>query len=161
MTLKNYDDKDKLLKLIDDFCEIESIEELTAIVYVIWYRNRDAFSYEESDFEDFSSIGPVSRKLFEDLFQLEVREECVKRSSTMSLTLKGKEKVRRVSDVSFCDVRDLLCSVDRNLWPMLVAFLYLRRKFGAQQAEKILKEGYDIDEHSWKTLRALVNRLAS
>jgi hypothetical protein len=161
MSFEKYEDKDKLLKLIDDFCKINSIEELATIVYLVAHKKKGMFSYEEEDFEDFSPLGPMSKKLFEDLFHLEVREKCVQRRSAMVLTEKGKERVQRLgNDVSFSDVRDILCQIDRDMWPKVVAFLYLRRKYGAPKAEEVLENSYGVDSKAFKTLREIASKLA-
>jgi hypothetical protein len=161
MSCRKYEDKDKLLKLIDDFCKIESIEELATIVYLVMLKKKGVFSYEEEDFEDFSALGPMSRKLFEDLFHLEAREKCVQRSSAMVLTERGKQKVKQLGNaVSFSDVRDILCQVDRDIWPKIVAFLYLRKKCGARKAQEVLENSYDVDPMTFKTLKEIVSKLA-
>lgn len=160
MSFKKYEDKDRLLKLIEEFKNIRSIEELASVVYIIIQKHDERFSYEEEDFEDFSLLGPISRKLFEDLFHLEVREEYVKRGSTMTLTKKGKERVQRLGEeITFSDVKDILSYVDRDLWPKTVALLYLRQKYGVRRAAKVLKRGYEVDEESFKTLKDLVTKL--
>ena len=161
VSFEKYDDKDKLLKLIDDFSEITSIGELASVVYVIIRIHRDRFSYEEEDFDDFGSLGPASRRLFEDVFHLEVREEYIERRSRMSLTLKGKERISQLSEeISFRDVRDVLSQVDKDLWPKLAVFLYLRHKYDIEQARRILRKGYNVDGRSLKILSSLISKLA-
>lgn len=161
MSLKKYDDKDKLLKLINDFCKIKSIGELATIVYLVTHNKKGVFSYEEEDFEDFSPLGPTSKKLFEDLFHLEAREKCVQRHSTIVLTKKGKERAKRLgNEVNFSDLRDTLCQIDRDMWPKIVAFLYLRRKYGDPKAEEVFENSYDVDSGTLKTLKEIVSKLA-
>jgi hypothetical protein len=62
--------------------------------------------------------------------------------------------------VSFSDVRDILCQVDRDIWPKIVAFLYLRKKCGARKAQEVLENSYDVDPMTFKTLKEIVSKLA-
>jgi len=159
--VQKHNDKDKLLKLIDEFSAITSIEELACIVYITIQMHRGRFSYECEDFEDFSPIGPISRKLFEDVFHLEVREKLIARGSRMMLTSKGKERISLLGEeISFSDVKELLSSLDKDLWPKLVAYFYLRHKYSAKEAMRILKRSYDVDNRSQEILSELVKKLA-
>lgn len=159
MSFQKIDNKNKLLKLIDEFPCIESIEELASVVYIIQQEYKDRFSYEDEDFADFGPRGPISKKLFEDLFHLEVREKYIIRESRMLLTRRGRERVDKLNnDISFHDARDSLFQIDRRLWPKLAAYLYLRRSHNDEKAEKILKSSFDVDDRSWKILKAFINK---
>lgn len=157
---QKFDDRDKLLKLINDFPAFETLNELASILYIIVKIYEDRFSYEPEDFEDFKPIGPTSRKLWEDLFHLEVREGYLSRRSQMLLTARGKEKIQKLDpDVNFEDVKSSLSQIDKNLWPLLAAYLHLRGKYQEdKQIKKILQSYYEVDNPTWKTLKSFIKR---
>lgn len=162
MSFQKFGDKDKLLKLIDDFSCLESIEQLASVVYFIQQTYTHRFSYEDEDFEDFSPRGPISKKLFEDLFHLEVREKYIRRESLMLLTRAGKERVDKLGNkISFQDVKDSLFQIDKHLWPKLAAYLYLRQSYDEEKIEETLKNSYNVNDKSWKILKAFIKELLS
>lgn len=157
---QKFDDRDKLLKLINDFPALKTMNELASVLYIIVKIYKGRFSYEPEDFEDFNLIGPTSRKLWEDLFHLEVREEYLSRRSQMLLTPKGKEKIKKLDrEVNFEDVKSSLSQIDKDLWPILAAYLHLRDQYrDDKKIKEILQSYYEVDNQSWKTLKAFIKR---
>lgn len=157
---QKFDDKDKLLKLIDDFSDIESIDELASIVYVIVKIHGGRFSYNPEDFEDFGPSGPMSRKLFEDLFYLEVREKYLSRRSRMQLTTEGIERVKRLgAEISFKDVKSLFSQVNKDQRTTIATYLHLRDRYSDDKKVRgILQSCCEVDAKTWGILKLFVKR---
>jgi hypothetical protein len=78
----------------------------------------------------------------------------------MILTEKGRERAQRLDNsVSFRDVRDILCQVDRDVWPQVVVFLYLQKKYGVRKAQKMLETSYGVDPKTAKMLKEIIKKL--
>ena len=158
---QKFDDRDKLLRLIYDFSDIESVNELASVVFiVVKIYSKKRFSYSPEDFEDFGPSGPMSRKLFEDLFHLEIREKLVSRKSRMALTTEGRERIKRLSDeINFKDVKSLLSKINRDQRTTVATYLYLRDRYSDdKKIKEIIQNCCKINDRTWRILRAFIKR---